>query len=76
MVPGVIGAVELAVLSVFVQVLVPHKFTGWAVMLVYVVASVALAAAGFEHNLYNYAATPRGPSTDMNGTGRFSIGQA
>ena len=34
----------LAVLAVFVQVLVPHKFIGWAVMLVYIVAAIALSA--------------------------------
>ena len=29
-VPGVIESIQLAVLSVFVQALVPHKFIGWA----------------------------------------------
>jgi ABC-2 type transport system permease protein len=53
--PTVVTAMQLAVLSVFVQVLVPQKFIGWGVMTVYVVASVAMASAGFEHNLYNYS---------------------
>jgi aminopeptidase N len=74
--PGLVTAVLLAVFSVFVQVLVPHKFLGWAVMLVYVVAQVALGTAGFEHNLYNYAGTSPAPLSDMNGLGRFWIGQA
>lgn len=74
--PTVIGALQLAVLSVFVQVLVPQKYIGWGVMLVYVVASVALASAGFEHNLYNYAGTPAVPLSDMNGMARFWVGQA
>ncbi len=74
--PGLVTAVLLAILAVFVQVLVPHKFMGWAAMLVYVVASIALATAGFEHNLYNYAGTPPVPLSDMNGVGRFWIGQA
>ncbi len=69
--PAVALALLLAVLSVFVQVIVPHKFIGWGVMLLYIVASVALANAGFEHHLYNYASVPDVPLTDMNGTGRF-----
>ena len=75
-VPTVIGALLLAVLSVFVQVLVPQKFIGWGVMLVYVVASVALGSAGFEHNLYSYASGPSVPLSDMNGMARFWIGAA
>jgi ABC-2 type transport system permease protein len=74
--PTLIVALQLAVLSVFVQVLVPQKFIGWAVMLGYIVANVALSAAGFEHNLYNYASTSPVPLSDMNGMGRFWIGQA
>lgn len=74
--PMTVGALLLAVLAVFVQVLVPQKFIGWGVMLLYIVASVALAAAGFEHNLYNYGSTPRVPLSDMNGLGRFWIAQA
>jgi aminopeptidase N len=73
--PTFVTAVQLAVLSVFVQVLVPQKFIGWSVMLVYIVATVALSAAGFEHNLYNYAGTSPVPLSDMNGMGRFWIGQ-
>jgi aminopeptidase N len=74
--PTVIGALLLAVLSVFVQVLVPQKFIGWGVMLVYVVASIALGSAGFEHKLYNYGETTPVPLSDMNGMARFWIGQA
>jgi ABC-2 type transport system permease protein len=74
--PVVIGALQLAVLSVFVQVLVPQKFAGWGVMLVYLVASIALGSAGFEHNLYNYASVPNVPLSDMNGMARFWIGAA
>jgi ABC-2 type transport system permease protein len=74
--PGLITAVLLATLSVFVQALVPHKAVGWAVMLVYLVASVALSGAGFEHNLYNYGGTPSVPLSDMNGMGRFWEGRA
>jgi hypothetical protein len=74
--PAITGALQVAVLSVLVQVLVPQKFIGWGVMLVYIVASVALAAAGYEHNLYLYAGTPAVPLSDMAGMSRFWIGQA
>ncbi|MEP6504477.1 MAG: aminopeptidase, partial [Betaproteobacteria bacterium] len=43
--PMTVGAVLLAVLSVFVQVLVPQKYIGWGVMLVYLVATIALGNA-------------------------------
>lgn len=72
--PSAIGALLLAVLSVFVQVLVPQKFIGWGLMLLQLVASIALATAGFEHKLYNYADTTPVPLSDMNGAGRFWIG--
>ena len=74
--PMVFQAVLLAVLAVFVQVLVPHKYIGWAVMLVYIVLSGVMNTLGWEHNLYNYASTPPVPLSDMNGMARFWIGQA
>ncbi len=74
--PGLISAFLLAVLAIFVQALVPHKFVGWAVMLVYIVASVTFNTIGLEHNLYNYGGEPSVPLSDMNGLGRFWIGRA
>ncbi|MCK9688086.1 ABC transporter permease/M1 family aminopeptidase [Scleromatobacter humisilvae] len=74
--PASVVAVMLAVLAVFIQVLVPHKYIGWGVMLVYIVAASVLSTFGFEHNLYSYAGTPPVPLSDMNGMGRFWIGQA
>jgi aminopeptidase N len=73
-VPTVVFALQLAVLSVFVQVLVPQKFIGWGVMLVWIVGAVAMAGAGLEHNLYNYAGTSPVPLSDMNGMARFWVG--
>jgi len=72
--PTTVAALLMAVLSVFVQVLVPQKFIGWALMLLQLVAAIALASAGFEHNLYNYAGTPPVPLSDMNRLGHFWIG--
>jgi ABC-2 type transport system permease protein len=74
--PGLIGAVILAALAVFVQTLVPHKVVGWAVMLVYIVTTITLHNIGFEHNLYSYGGAPPVPLSDMNGMGRFWIGRA
>jgi aminopeptidase N len=74
--PSLISAVQLAVLSVFVQVLVPAKYYGWGIMLLYVVAQIALASTGFEHHLYNFGDSPPVPLSDMNGLGRFWVGRA
>ena len=74
--PSLITAFLLGVLSVFAQALVPHKFFGWALMLVYAVAGMTLSTLGFEHKLYNYADTANVPLSDMNGMGHFWIGRA
>lgn len=74
--PGFFTAALLGVLSVFVQALVPHKFVGWAVMLVWLVASFVLGSLGFELNVYNYGAVPAVPLSDMNGLGHFWLGRA
>ena len=74
--PMSVAAVQYAVLTVFVQVLVPNKYIGWAAMLVYFVLSITLANLGFEHNLYTYGGTPPVPLSDLNGVGRFWIAQA
>ena len=43
-------------------------------MLLYIVATVALAGAGFEHNLYNYARHAAGAAVGHERLGRFWIG--
>jgi aminopeptidase N len=74
--PMLINAVQVAALSVLVQTLVPAKAAGWALMLVYVVASVALGTTGFEHKLYNYGDVATVPLSDMNGMGHFWVARA
>ncbi|CAN5321814.1 M1 family metallopeptidase [soil metagenome] len=74
--PSLITALLLGVLAVFVQALVPHKFVGWALMLVYTVLTTTLGTMGFEHKLYSYADTANVPLSDMNGMGHFWIGRA
>jgi aminopeptidase N/ABC-type transport system involved in multi-copper enzyme maturation permease subunit len=74
--PHTITAWQLAVLTVFVQSLVPHKALGWAVMMIYLVLRVTLGNIGYEHGLYHYGFTTNVPLSDMNGLGRFWIGRA
>ena len=74
--PNFIGAVLLAILSIFVQALVPQKAMGWGVMLVYTVLSITLGMLGFEHKLYNFGETAPVPLSDMNAMGHFWIGRA
>jgi ABC-2 type transport system permease protein len=70
--PWMLNLVLYAVLAVFVQMLVPHKFVGLLVMLLFIVARQTLPRLGFEHNLYRYASTPPVPLSDMNGQGEFA----
>ncbi|HEY0129902.1 MAG TPA: M1 family aminopeptidase, partial [Allosphingosinicella sp.] len=64
----------IAVLAVFVQSISPNKYVGWAVMVVYIVATITLVSMGFEHNLYQYNGSPNVPLSDMNGGGGFAVG--
>src|SRR6185437_8254128 len=54
--------------------LVPHKFVGWAVMVVYLISTIVLSNIGFEDNLYQYGGGPATPVSDMNGLGHYWIG--
>ncbi|MBB4844527.1 aminopeptidase N/ABC-type transport system involved in multi-copper enzyme maturation permease subunit [Paucibacter oligotrophus] len=74
--PGLIAALLLAILSVFVQALSPHKYVGWALMLVFTVATMVMATLGFEDKLYTFGEAPAVPLSDMNAMGRFWIGRA
>ena len=70
--PVAVDVMLFAVLAVFIQMLVPHKFVGWLVMLLVIVAQIVLAQLGYEHNLYQYASAPAVPLSDMNGQGHFA----
>ncbi len=74
--PSWITAVQLAVLSVAVQSVVPSKPMGWALMLVQLVAETSLQSLGFQHALYNFGDAASVPLSDMNGMGHFWIGRA
>lgn len=71
-VPWSIDLALLAVLALFIQVLVPHKFVGWLVMLLVIVSQVVLNQLGWEHSLYHCAGGPNVPLSDLNGQGRFA----
>ncbi len=55
------------VLSLVVQILVPNKYVGMLVMVVYLIGLISLSNAGFEDPLYLYGATSSTPYSDMNG---------
>ncbi len=66
-----------AVLAVFLQAISPHKFIGWGLMMLVVVAGMTLPDAGFDHALYIFGGGFLGPIiplSDMNGQGKFWIG--
>lgn len=76
LVPSTVDFILIAALAVFIQALVPHKFIGWGVMLLYFVSTLVLSNLGFEHDLYRYGASPPEPLSDLNGQGQFWKGAA
>lgn len=62
----------IAVLSVFVQVLVPNRFLGMMIMAMFLIATIVLSQLGFEHPLYLFARSTSWPLSDMNDIGRFA----
>jgi aminopeptidase N len=75
-VPNTIEAVELAALAIFVQTVVSHKYTGWGVMALVLIAQISLGNLGYDHHLYIYGSSYTVPLSDMNGQGQFWIGRA
>ncbi|TKD50490.1 ABC transporter permease/M1 family aminopeptidase [Sphingomonas baiyangensis] len=65
--PYGIDMVLIAVLAVFIQALSPNKYVGWALMVVYLVATITLSNVGFEHPLYLYGASGTPQLSDING---------
>jgi len=63
----------IAILAVFFQVMSPHKFIGWGLMVIYFITTVTLGNIGFDHGLYNFGGGPNVPLSDMNGQGHFWI---
>jgi hypothetical protein len=70
--PWFVTMLLYAVLAVFVQTLVPHKFVGLLVILLYFVGQSALPTMGLESHLYLYATSSPVPLSDMNGLGNYA----
>jgi len=70
--PWFVTMLLYSVLAVFIQTLVPHKFVGLLVMLLYYIAQAMLPTMGFESHLYLYATTSPVPLSDMNGLGKLA----
>jgi ABC-type Na+ efflux pump permease subunit len=70
--PWLVTMVLYAVLTVFIQMLVPHKFIGLLVILLVLVAQRTLPNLGFEDHLYLYATNSETPLSDMNGQGKYA----
>ncbi|MBX9746520.1 MAG: ABC transporter permease, partial [Hyphomonadaceae bacterium] len=74
--PNLASCFGLAALSVFLQAISPHKFVGWGLMLLYMIATLTFALMGFDHNLYLYGGVPGMPTSDMNVGGHYWIAPA
>jgi aminopeptidase N len=59
----------VAALAVFVQSIVPHKFWGWGVMVLFQIALIVANNFGLDHNLIMYGGSPGAPLSDLHGLG-------
>lgn len=69
--PTTVDLFLIAALSTFVQSIVPNKFFGYGVMLLYLVLTLVASNLGINHNLLIYGGSPFEPLSDMNGVGDF-----
>jgi len=74
--PAAIDGLQLAVLAVFVQVLTPNKYAGWAILFVWFVAGIFLSNMGYSDPLYRFGGGPGVPLSDFVGQGSFWFGSA
>ena len=74
--PAAVDGLQLAILAVFVQVLTPNKYAGWAILFVWFVAGIFLSNLGYSDPLYRYGAGPSVPLSDFVGQGHFWFGSA
>jgi hypothetical protein len=64
----------LAILAVVLQVWANNKFVGYALLVAFIIATIALAQFHLADHLYRYGSAPNTPYSDMNGFGSFWIG--
>lgn len=72
--PLTIDFTLIALLSIFVQAICPHKVMGWGVMLLFLLARITFHGLGLDDFLYNFGDHPQVKYSDMNGSGSFWIG--
>lgn len=58
-------------LCFFIQVIVNNKFLGYAVIILFFIATGVLSTLGVEHSMFQFAETDLGPYSDMNGYGHY-----
>lgn len=58
-------------LALFIQVMVNHKFIGYAVTIIFFISLTALELWGVEHDLFQFGSADLGPYSEMNGYGHF-----
>lgn len=71
---GLLGFLLLGILALVLQVWANSKFAGYALLVAFFVASIALAQFHMVDHLYRYGSAPNLPYSDMNGFGSFWIG--
>jgi ABC-2 type transport system permease protein len=64
-------ALQVAVLALFLQALVNHKYLAYGLMLLFFLSPMALNAIGLSHPLYLFSRTPPIEYSGMNGYGHF-----
>jgi ABC-type transport system involved in multi-copper enzyme maturation permease subunit len=74
--PAAVDGLLIAVIAVFVQVLSPSKYAGWAILFAWFVAGIFLSNMGYSDPLYRYGSGPDVPLSDFVGQGSFWIGSA
>ncbi|MEO0366313.1 MAG: M1 family aminopeptidase [Pseudomonadota bacterium] len=66
--PQTVEMAQLGILSVFVQALSPNKYVGWAIMMLYLVATITFNVIDLNHPLYLFGVGISVPLSDINGT--------
>ncbi|MDO1527575.1 M1 family aminopeptidase [Fulvimonas sp. R45] len=61
----------LAALALFLQVVTNNRYLGYLLTVLWLVCQIAFPLLHWDHNLYNYAAAPSAPYSDLNGFGHF-----
>ena len=71
---GAFFFVLMGLCAIVLQVLSNNKFIGYLAVILLMVSQAVLGMLHFEHNLYNFGATPDIKYSDMNGYGHFLTG--